>query len=589
MASNTSASRPGGRRTTLERVETRSWGSLVEFALRARVDALRRPDGSRMRRKDIAEECGWQPQSLSGRMRATFIQQHVDATATTVARLQSYLQAHEPDTPLPGSDLVTFVQRMRDHGSPSPVVVPSTFFTALAAHPPRGAEDVILTARALAAIRARASSWRKSSWLYAKVNGDDPGTGGPVDETISDLVSLLTVPHRLSPLLVEAAGDLRDWVVPELERTLLESPVGWRAARVIPPLHRNLDIAGEGSEHDDFIDKQREQLHDLLSTVVGSRARRTLDPARGFLEEALRSSPSSGRGREKTWPDEWGFARDHLHEVAADVTAPPRQRGFALWCLAERSDSARLARELAPAMAAETGGDPAHPLTRITGVVEAVLRNRSGRHTDNVDQWMHRVVEGWLESADPPHAVPRTVLQPTEQLVSSAVMSIDTGQRRVLCDTLMAAGLTPSVAGFLATLIADGKAPRLLRDHATVVAGYLGHGDSMAALAAVSAGEDLTLAHAATMAMGSLDTDPTGSVAGLLLDHVAGDDARLGSAAAYALASRARQDLDTKDRRRLAKTLQGRLDRRPAPDERTAVVEWAVRWLADGGAVPPPG
>lgn len=564
-------------------IRSRESGKLLEFVIRSRVRAIESPDrkGSPVRwGADLGAACGWSASQVSTKVKAPALEKA--SAVRTIALVQSYLDAHEVPTEAPRTDLLTYFRMLTGHSIGGLIEVPATFIPGLVRDSgPATEEELVVWGAALVSARQRAGLALQAQPILQRLNGDEGE--GPVDRVIALMVDQLTVPSNYSSLLIRQIAELKEWALPHIEATIYASPAGWLAIRpVVYMLAAQLpDNAGAAQRAD------RETLvlttRELLRRVVTDpEVPPALDPARGFLEEALRAAPAGPGGG---WSREWNFAREHLEKLAFNEDSHFRLRGFAAMCLASRPDTREVARAAADRMRGESGEDPANPLTRVSRVVSSSVRQQeSGSWVpfdDETSDYVRGVLNGWAPSVD---GEPKDVAA-AAGLIRRSLLFTDTALRRRCCETLVAAGLADACSELVAGVVGDVDAPLLVRDQAAVVLGFFRSAGAAKALAG-AATESLGTQRSALMAMASLRGDPSGATPLAVESAMSSANPMIVASAVYASANRGWIDLDTSGKRvdlaeRLVAATAGATNWAV-----TSTVEWAAHLLTSTSPVP---
>ncbi|MEO0493080.1 MAG: hypothetical protein AAF081_06665 [Actinomycetota bacterium] len=534
--------------------------ALVEFAVTARVDGLidlirssgDDAAGRYAKRANFAERLEMTASNFSQALPKAG--EARTSSGIFVERLQRLLTIEETRWGLEAGDLVNFRDNvLRQHGSEG-IRVPADYFKALTPHGarPRAVEELLIWVASLAAIRAEALEPDDAETLHQFADTEADGSAGRVARVLDDLVTTIGTVDGERTAAVSLASELKEWALPAVRAHLLTSPVGWRAAAV---LTRMLTMNAGGKHRAVLL---RERVGEVMEEAAHA-APPTVDPARCFLEEAMRRSPA-GRRVGSSHPDgfRWGWVPSKLNTIASDQTAPIRQRGFAALVLAERDESLVVAADLAGTFRGEvdpTGGleHCAHILERLAegvpGPIGSGHWSGSASHdflsplldsTASNDQ-VGRLATGVAATLAP---LPRSVASATPLLIEHALLNIDVSTRRRVCEAVIAAGLTTPVSARIASILEEPTCPAMIQDIGCVVLGYLGDPFAIELLVrlARSKSQDTQVRNAALAALGDMRSDPDQLAEAHLVRALHGKGTRATKAvAAYGLINQARR------------------------------------------------
>ncbi len=564
-------------REPMREVSLSEWWKLLEVAMRGRVEGLL-VDGDRPATwKEVGNQNRWQPTQVSVRITGASLRRWGRQAEDTVRGVQEFLDVHDRGSAVP-IDLITFSELLRDSVELTQVRVPASFAAGLMQGGRADTyEKLLVRVGGLVAARRTAVSVDDATATYARLNGGEAGTGGPVDVTIRQMVDLVTVPSRWNQLLLREIGALHEWAVPIAAEVARTSPAGWRATRALGIVLRHLRVVPHISP--DSVAREVDIILGVLKELVEAPNRIDLDPARGFLEEALRQAPGPMKaGRVTGWHSSWAFAPAYLEDRARDPDAPPRQRAFAALCLAERASSAPIATDVAQAMRDERD----ERLARIAAFLDQKVAETEGGSRESISDDMSADLRVRISSAVL-EDVPEKIREPIAGFARRSVLFYDVTKRRIACDALLASGQREPATRVIGALLEDPNLPFTVRDNACVALGYMGDPTSVPGLL-VAARSDSEVRHAAVMAIGSLESDPTGEGIEVVEAAVGDADARIAAAAVYATAVRALWDQDRPARLgttdRVASSVAG------GPQAVRAVAAWGQRLVIHGGRLP---
>lgn len=534
---------------------------LIEYAVTARVDRLvdlmreRERDeptpGGYSKRANFADRLEMTPSNFSQSLPKAGLPKL--ASAVFVEKLQRLLTIEETRWGMEAGDLVTFRDNvLRQHGSDG-IRVPADYFRRLtpAGAPPRSVEELLVWVASMAAIRAEALEPDDAETLRQFADAEDDGGPGRVERVLDELLVTIGTASGERTAAVSLAAELKEWVLPAVAYHLKNSPVGWRAALV---LTRMLTVHQGGKHRTELL---RQGVEKVLEGATRSESP-TVDPARCFIEEAMRRSP--GGPRESALSPRsfrWGWVPDRLVATATNTGAPVRQRAFAALVLAEREETAAAAAEVLDRFRAEQQASDG--LEHASLVLERFLADPAGQITRQhwLDSTAYSFIRPFLDSEEQSldavasgpryqtawRKLPYSVVDATPVLIEHGLLNIDVSIRRRVCDTVIAAGLTAPVAERITEIIRVSDCPKGVQDVGAVVLGYLGDPVAIEVLIGLTGDkrQDQMVRNAALMALGDMRSDPESKARQHLEKALSGKgDRRTKSMAAYGLINQAR-------------------------------------------------
>lgn len=356
-------------------------------------------------------------------------------------------------------------------GARDTVRVPAAWFKGLPDGPPENTTEVWVRGHALRSLLA-ASHRRNTHEILKGLGLEDRARA-----TVNDLLEVAGGPPHtglqavrlLADLATFAFGEVQNLILGEVEHFIHNSPVGFRAVRVLGRI-LYLQRAVE--------DPDQELLHrvgQMLKEIY------TKDPpdayrARSLFVEALRFAPDRD-------DDDWAWTTEALL-ARTGPTRPTRERVYAAYVLVNRhkDDEARQVME-----AFSGAGDEG--LSYAAAFLDMLFKKRWLKNDEirlpypypwPVDRPEHGVVEvaTYLLATASDQEVPHSIKEGLRELLRGALLTIDGTTRRRICESIQAAGLARSAVKGLEAVIMNEKSPCWLIEHAAFITGHIQTGYS---------------------------------------------------------------------------------------------------------------
>jgi hypothetical protein len=525
---NTTAISSG--RAALE-VDLDVWPSLVRFAAVSLVDQ------TNLRRREIAARLGSSPAAFSGSLLGRNTGQIDDPFYRPFCyNLQRVLHT------IPGkrwteSDLESESELRSDRRHVMPML--TTLFEELDESPDPDSGFRIPSAwfpdlcrvgvaRSEVEIFARGEALRDMLRLSQGLSHRDYLLVGEIRDhaqrTVKDLLAVAGASSYWAIPSVQILSRLGPYVLPEVEKEITRSPLGFRSIRV---LSRMLWHSANGrAAYAQKVERARNDkkpaprdpqtpddkvlLRDINEILLGISETPPLDPypAQGFFVETMRYAPP-----------EWAWVKPALMQRATSRNRPARERMFAGLVAGERGydDVPRLAAQLRRDGEQLTEPGLAFVADLLIHMVQqdGVGQPRSEQFRKTLRPWLLsrpeatflEPVQGVLRKYGADH-VPPSVREATTLLTIEAIMTPDETRRRRACDVLLAAHLAGPVSDAVSQVVTtdtSNQLPKWTLENATFILGYLQQDRALPVLSAIlDQKPHVDIVHAAAWGIGDI-------------------------------------------------------------------------------------
>lgn len=477
------------------------WRSLVSFAVWTRIDLLGH-------RKDFAAGLDVSLRQLTSGLSAM--------EPAMVAAVERYLVLRSCGA-APGDRtlLAPMLSSLFREVSGSPLaesateVQPAWFMDLASSGPPRSSVEVFARAAALQSL-LNLSSEENSPERKALLSG---ARGRAADETVKYLLALTGAPGRKGVRAVHFLARLSSLALPDVEKEIWQSPVGYRAVRVLGRILQNeVPISREDMDN---TESSRAENNDLTRQVGDILLRldenRPIDayPARSLWVECMRWAPN-----------EWGWVANHLRNRSLDSTRPVRERMYAAVLLRERIDDSNFA-DVLKKLKTEGRNSGQEGLTFVVSYLDGLSKGESpglkwfGKcpaakgGIGAILDWPSRrnevgVVNDALRIISEKQTIPHASVDGMQRLFAEAALQPDGTRRRRAADVLDAAGLGEPTVDALKVILMHSRAPSWQKEQAAFLIGHLQAKNSLGVLTEVIDAVEASTLHAVFWAIGDI-------------------------------------------------------------------------------------